>query len=45
MKIVDIDLDSLDRTEYRFFIATIINYYSVLYSEELEIKVKGRDKE
>ena len=41
MKIVDIDLDSLGRTEYRHFIATILNYYSVLYSEELEIKVKG----
>ena len=35
MKIVDIDLESLDKTEYRYFIATILNYYSVLYNEEL----------
>ena len=44
MTIKDIDLESLDRTEYLHFLQTLIEYFYVQFGEELKI-VQGSDKE
>lgn len=43
MTIKNIDLESLDRTEYFHFLQTLVEYFYVQFGEELEI-VQGSDK-
>lgn len=44
MKIADINLDDLDRTEYLHFLQTLVEYFYVQFGEELEIRIKGSDE-
>ena len=39
MKIVDIDLDSLDREEYLSLVQSLISYYYVMFDEYIELKI------
>lgn len=38
MKIVDINLDNFDKSEYLAFIQSLIDYYYVLFNETLYLK-------
>ena len=44
MTIKEMDLYSLDRTEYLHFLQTLVEYFYVQFGEELKI-VQGSDKE
>ena len=41
MKIIDIDLDSLDRDEYLSLVQSLISYYYVMFDEYIELKIGG----
>lgn len=45
MKIQDIDLESLDREEYKHLISCLCNYYYVMFMQEIYIKYEGEINE
>lgn len=44
MKIVDIDLESLDREEYRHLLGCLCNYYYVMFSQEVYMNYEGEEE-